>query len=199
MKLYLNATSPFARWVLVCALEWGIENLELVWVDPWAVPDQLCQVNPFATVPVLQTDQGEALYESSVIVRYLLPAAIIDELPGLQRWALGKMLLETAFRYVSWQRYQPSDGLDHPLLGRTYQTLERVLSTLTAADLPPAPERSPDLASLQLAVGLDYLAWRCPALVTGCLPTPLSDRLASYQARSSFRQTRPTVLAPPPQ
>ncbi|MBE0509057.1 MAG: glutathione S-transferase, partial [Marinospirillum sp.] len=34
MKLFLNATSPYARFVRVVALEKGLKP-ELVWVDPW--------------------------------------------------------------------------------------------------------------------------------------------------------------------
>jgi glutathione S-transferase len=193
MKLYLNATSPFARWVLVCALESAIDPLELVWVNPWEVPADLRSLNPFSTVPVLQTDTGEALYESSLIVRYLIPAA--DSLATLQALALGKLLLETAFRHVVLQRDQPQDTSPHPLIAQTQQTLARVLQTLIPEDLPIGV---PDPASLQLAVGLDYLGWRQPNLLAANLSSVMHDRLAIYQARSSFQLTDPTVLAAHP-
>jgi glutathione S-transferase len=197
MKLYLNATSPFARWVLVCALEYAIDPLELVWVNPWEVPEDLRSLNPFSTVPVLQTDTGEALYESSLIVRYLIPT--VDHLATYQSLALGEMLLETAFRHVVLQRDQPSDTLPHPLIAQTQQTLARVLQTLTPEDLPiVTPPDRPDLASLQLAVGLDYLGWRRPNLLAADLPPALHDRLATYQSRSSFQLTDPMVLAAHP-
>jgi glutathione S-transferase len=203
MQLYLNATSPFARWILIGALEYEIKDIDLIWVNPWELPAQLCQLNPFATVPLLQLANGQALYESSLIMRYLFPPPSVEAWDNLQRLALGKMLLETAFRYVSWQhvswqRDQPEDGPVHPLLDRANQTLVRVLSQMTLADLPPVVDR-PDLASLQLAVGLDYLAFRCPELITAGLASALHDRLIEYQARSSFVYTKPTALAQAPQ
>jgi glutathione S-transferase len=197
MKLYLNATSPFARWVLVCALEYAIDPLELVWVNPWEVPADLRSCNPFATVPVLQTDTGQALYESSLIVRYLIPTA--DNLATYQSLALGKLLLETAFRHVVLQRDQPSETLPHPLIAQTAQTLARVLQTLTVEDLPIVdPNERPGLASLQLAVGLAYLGWRQPELFTANLSLAMHDRWATYPARPSFQLTDPTILAAQP-
>lgn len=53
-------------------------------------------------------------------------------------------------------------------------------------------------ASLQLAVGLDYLGWRSPDLLSANLSPEMHDRLATYQARSSFQLTHPTVLAAHP-
>jgi glutathione S-transferase len=204
MKLYLNQTSPFARWVLICALEWAIADLELSWVNPWEVPDLLTQVNPFSTVPVLQIHSGEALYESSLIVRYLMPVSSTDSrtesLAELQRLALGKMLMETAFRHISLKRYAPVDGPPHPLIHQTQQGLARVLQTMTAQDLPCCfePDR-PDWASLQLAVSLDYLAFRCPSLLTSSASEALQHQLSSYQSRRSFGLTTPNALAAQPQ
>ncbi|MCU0549905.1 MAG: glutathione S-transferase N-terminal domain-containing protein [Leptolyngbya sp. Prado105] len=198
MKLYLNNTSPFARWVLVCGLEYVIPTLELVWVDPWATPANLTRVNPFSTVPVLQLDQGEALYESSSIVRYLIPTAA-PSLRELQRLALGKMLLETAFRHVSLKRNSLIDGPPHPLIEQTYQGLTRVLQGLSTENLPSfAPTEIPDIASLQLSVGLDYIAFRCPDLLTACADRSLQERLLMYQSRPSFALTTSLALTAQP-
>jgi glutathione S-transferase len=198
MKLYLNNTSPFARWVLVCGLEYAIPELELRWVDPWATPETLTQVNPFSTVPVLQLNQGEALYESSLIVRYLIPTASAS-LRELQRLALGKMLIETAFRHVSLKRNSLIDVPPHPFIQQTYRGLTRVLQNLSSEDLPGfAPEEIPDVASLQLSIGLDYIAFRCLDLFTSCVDRSLQEVLLTYQARLSFTLTTPLALTTQP-
>ena len=59
MKLYLNKASPYARLALVVAHEKGLANdLELQWVDPWALAAEFLAVAPLARVPVLVTDDG---------------------------------------------------------------------------------------------------------------------------------------------
>ncbi|BAS55006.1 glutathione S-transferase family protein [Leptolyngbya boryana NIES-2135] len=198
MKLYLNTTSPFARWVLVCALEYAVPDLELIWVNPWDTPETLTRVNPFSTVPVLQMNQTEALYESSIIVRYLIPASIAQSpsLQELQRLALGKMLLETAFRHTSLKRYAPAGLPPHPLIEQTERGLTRVLQTLSVQDLPSfSAQQRPDVASLQIAIALDYISFRCPDLFVSSVAQSLQEQLHAYQLRPSFEFTTPSALA----
>jgi glutathione S-transferase len=201
MKLYLNTTSPFARWVLVCALEYAVPDLELIWVNPWDTPETLTRVNPFSTVPVLQINQTEALYESSIIVRYLIQTSIAQapSLQELQRLALGKMLLDTAFRHTSLKRYTPVGLPPHPFIEQTERGLTRVLQTLSVQDLPSfSAQERPDLASLQVAIGLDYIAFRCPDLFVSSVAQPLQEQLRTYQLRLSFELTTPSALAVQP-
>jgi glutathione S-transferase len=201
MKLYLNTTSPFARWVLVCALEYAVPDLELIWVNPWDTPETLTRVNPFSTVPVLQINQAEALYESSIIVRYLTQTSISQSpsLQEFQRLALGKMLLETAFRHTSLKRYAPVGLPPHPFIEQTERGLMRVLQTLSVQDLSSfSAQERPDLASLQVAIGLDYIAFRCPDLFVSSVAQSLQEQLRTYQLRPSFELTTPSALAAQP-
>ncbi|WP_017655542.1 glutathione S-transferase family protein [Fortiea contorta] len=195
MKLYLNDTSPFARLILICALEYNIKEMELIWVDPWTMPTNLLAINPFSTVPVLQLDNGDVLYESSIIANYLTvnstPATLLD----YQRLALGKMLIETAFRHVSLARYSPENATLHPFIARTEQVIKQVLQALSERDLPKfSAEVTPDLASLQLAVALDYLVFRLPNLVEAYLPITVKEQLSYFQLRRSFALTTPAIL-----
>jgi glutathione S-transferase len=110
------------------------------------------------------------------------------------------MLMETAFRHVSLQRYDRNVDQPHPLIAQTDQGLSRVLQRLVITDLPDGgAAASPDAANLQLAVALDYLHFRRPDLLTAALAPALHDRLARYQARPSFSRTTPMALAVQPQ
>ena len=93
MKLYFSPASPFARKVLITAIELGIDD-KIERIDAPTTPidpkADLAAVNPLAKLPTLMTDDGEALYDSSVVCEYLasefggealLPAA------GRARWA----------------------------------------------------------------------------------------------------------------
>jgi glutathione S-transferase len=202
MKLYLNETSPFARWVLICTIEYCLYDLQLIWVNPWENPDILQDVNPFSTVPTLVTDQGHVIYESYFIVQYLVNylnqgnrSSLEIDLERLQRSALGKMLMETIFRQVSLCRYTPENEPFHPFVDRFHQTIERVVKSISQQDLPIfSTDRIPDFSSLQLAVALDYLAFRHPKLMASSMPEFLGQHLSHYQSRPSFIMTQPTEL-----
>ena len=72
MQLFLNTTSPFARVARVVALEKGLaDQLELVWCDPWNNYPALLAQHPQARIPVLVTDDGQAIAESLLIAQYL--------------------------------------------------------------------------------------------------------------------------------
>ncbi|NWO06368.1 MAG: glutathione S-transferase N-terminal domain-containing protein, partial [Alteromonadaceae bacterium] len=47
MELYLNQTSPYARVARICAIEKQLsQDVNLVWVDPWADDTALLIANP---------------------------------------------------------------------------------------------------------------------------------------------------------
>ncbi|WP_198534604.1 glutathione S-transferase N-terminal domain-containing protein [Salinivibrio kushneri] len=58
MELYLNTTSPYARVVRICAIEKQLDDVKLIWVDPWADDNALLTANPNGKIPVLVTDRG---------------------------------------------------------------------------------------------------------------------------------------------
>ena len=70
MKLLYSLTSPYARKVRIVAAEKriAIDLEQVVLADPdCPVP----QYNPLGKIPVLVMDDGDSLYDSSVIVDYL--------------------------------------------------------------------------------------------------------------------------------
>ncbi len=69
-KLILSLTSPYARRVRMTALENKID-FEVVVDVPWNEDTGVIKLNPMGKVPVWVTSDGEAIYDSRVIVEYL--------------------------------------------------------------------------------------------------------------------------------
>lgn len=70
MKLYNTPTSPFGRKVLITSIEKDLDKK--IEVLPARAPEaELPKKNPLDKLPVLVTDDGEVLIESSLICEYL--------------------------------------------------------------------------------------------------------------------------------
>jgi len=89
MQLWYAPSSPFSRKVRVAAHELGLtDRIELIPVNPWT-DARLRALNPLSKVPTLVLDQGDVLFESSVICEYL---DALDDSPrlhpasGFERW-----------------------------------------------------------------------------------------------------------------
>jgi glutathione S-transferase len=75
MKLYGNFVSPFFRMCVVTAIEAGIiGRMQLVdtEVKPGEVNASLEKLSPIGKIPVLETDHHRTIYDSRVIMEYLL-------------------------------------------------------------------------------------------------------------------------------
>lgn len=191
MKLYLNATSPYARLVRVVALEKGLQP-ELVWVDPWVNDPVLLAVNPALRIPALLTDAGICLSESLLIALHLdqqadpgslLPDAKRDEV--LQLAGIGQGLMDAAFGTVINRKFQGTGVDDTPLGQRRLAAMQQSLARLdTLVDGLTAVS----LGSLVVTVALDYLSFRLPEL----------DWQQRYPALAAQQQTllqRPSLQA----
>ena len=118
MKLFYADPSPFARKVRVVAHETGqVAKLELVTapVNPVEPNKDVAKHNPLVKVPTLITDDGETLFDSSVICQYL------DSLHGG-----AKLVPERgAARWKALRLEALADGMtDAGILSR-YETLLR--------------------------------------------------------------------------
>ena len=69
MQLLVSPTSPFARKVRVMLIEKDISEdvVEVVYANPWTNLAGLIDHNPLNKVPVFIEDNGDKIYESSVI------------------------------------------------------------------------------------------------------------------------------------
>lgn len=196
MKLYLNETSPFARFVLICIMEYELDQPELIWVNPWEWEPALVEKNPFSMVPVLLTESNDTLYESSIIVKYLTKHKTSHSSFNEYQWeGFSKILLETAFRHVSLARYSPKEGKDHPFIVRTERMLQSALGSVSTFPLSSTEDGIYPLGALQLATALDYIDFRLPSLSKKYLSKKISAEMNIIRKRPSFVKTNAENIA----
>jgi glutathione S-transferase len=199
MKLFLNKTSPYARLVLVTAMEAGLtERVELVWVEPWNDPKELLEVNPLAKVPALLTDDRVALMESGGICDYLvmlaqredlMPSRLDARTDTLRRLGLARAAIDCAFGAVIQRRF--SDGETTTLAQRWLNALPRAAAALDRLCGSRLDIRQPDLGDLATAVAFDYVAFRLPDVVWRENAPALSAMVETLTARPSFKTSEP--------
>ncbi|RMH83247.1 glutathione S-transferase [Pseudomonas sp. AOB-7] len=200
MQLIYAAASPFARKVRVLAFETGllarIELLDTA-VLPTTLNERVNALNPLGKIPVLLSDDGEALYDSRVICEYLDTlhggARLLPQddtrWPVLRLAALADGLMDAALlaRYEKAVRQaeQQSQAWLEGQLGK----VQRALAELERqADRLQGPV---DLAQIGVACALGYLDFRFADL----------DWRAAHPALSRFQQAfaqRPSMLASAP-
>ena len=81
MQLIYAAASPFARKVRVLAAETGLlDRIELLdtAVMPTTLNERVNALNPLGKIPVLLTDDDEALYDSRVICEFADHPAVVQ-------------------------------------------------------------------------------------------------------------------------
>ena len=125
MKLYYTDWSPFARKVLVAAIERGLEDeIELVPADIGFAEGtlkvketELSSYNPSGRVPTLLTESGKTIFDSTVIVNYLdgigrAPPIIPDDyrlrVAALRLNALVDEVID-AMRHLSFENRRPEE------------------------------------------------------------------------------------------
>lgn len=193
MKLYLNATSPYARVVRIALLEKQLEDIcTLVWVEPWASPDVLLAVNPGAKVPVLEISPHLAVSETLLILDYLeahYPAIALypDRAQTLHWLGLGQGLIDAAFATVISLKHE-TESASSLLSQRRLQAIERLLAALDQ-DLPAPADHSITISQIMVAVALDYLAFRLPDIQWQPQYPALAQWYHEILARESFCQT----------
>jgi len=111
MKLYGDLLSPFVRMSMVTAHEVGlgsrvehiVEN-----TNPAKVNERLAALSPIGKIPILETDHGQGVYDSRVIMEYLCHVAGNTALipnDGVKRFrvltlqALGQGMADAAVAY----------------------------------------------------------------------------------------------------
>jgi glutathione S-transferase len=196
MRLYLNKASPYARLVVVVAHEKNLaDRIELLWTDPWASEAALLAVTPFAKVPVLVAEDGDALVESTCICEYLdsigsgpvlLPREGTARLVCLRKYGLGRNLIDAAFGAVIQKRY--GAGADAFLEARWRSAAARTVPWLERL---PSPESEPDLGDFAIMVALSYLDFRMEELDWRASAPRLAAWFATASTRESIRSTAP--------
>jgi len=200
MKLVGSSTSPFVRKARIALAEKRIEY-EFVLANPFDPVAHIAQWNPLGKVPVLLTDDGGAIYDSSVIVEYLDTVSPVGRLipePGRQRvqvkrWeALADGLLDAATLVVLEGR-RPAKQQNRESIDRNSGKVSEALR-VAAHDLGERAWCAGDsysLADIALGCALGYLDFRFPDLGWRAQYPNLVRHADKLFKRASFQASAP--------
>ncbi len=202
MRLFTSPTSPFARKVSVILHETGLlPGVELVAASGTPVAPGTMPVshNPLGKLPVLEREDGPALYDSRVICRYLdqvADAGLYPEAPRLWETltleATGDGMMDAALLMVYEERVRPEDLRFPDWVEGQWGKLVRALDALE--DRWIAHLAGP-LDAGQIAVGcaLGYLDFRLAARDWRAGRPALAAWEARFAARPAMAATRPAA------
>jgi glutathione S-transferase len=198
MKLYGTLTSPYVRKVRVLLREKGLAA-DFIEANPAAATSLVPTLNPLGKVPVLVRDDGEVLFDSSMIVEYLDTLAEPRLLPPegevrwqVQRWhAFANGLIEAVIARLLETR-RPAAQQSAERIAREEQRIAHALAWAEAQPRGRAYllEDRLTLADLVLAVALEYLDFRYPHPWRERHPR-LAHWLAGLSTRPALAETQP--------
>jgi glutathione S-transferase len=201
VKLVASLTSPFARKIRIMLLEKSIAcelQVDIPWNSDTHVPDH----NPLGKVPVLITDNGDAVYDSRVIAQYLdtLPAMpkLIPDDPvariAVLRWeALADGISDAAaLIFLERHRRTPAQQNEDWVTRQSLKIkqglaeMERLLYGYSWC----AGEKF-SLADIAVGCALGYLTLRAPERTWRSQHPTLAALADTLAMRHSFQQTMP--------
>lgn len=136
-RLIISTTSPYARKARIAALEKNIE-VEIVIDVPWNEDTGVIALNPLGKVPVLVTEDGEALYDSRVIVEYfdsfpgtkLFPEKAEERLKVKHLEALADGIMDASLVLFAERRKRPAELQYQWWMDRQFGKVHRGLNHL---------------------------------------------------------------------
>ncbi|NBZ89579.1 glutathione S-transferase family protein [Stagnihabitans tardus] len=195
--LHWSPRSPYVRKVMVALHEKGMADQVTrvrTPVDPMAPLVGFLPTNPLSKIPTLETDEGQVLFDSHVICRWvdrngrggpvLFPGDLIDE----RNEALGTGLIDVALPWLVETRLRP-EALRSQALVEGWRTKMNAVLDWLEARMPDLQARSFDIGHLSIGVALCYLDFRFGA-EEWCKGRPLlSAWHAGFSERPSVRAT----------
>jgi glutathione S-transferase len=165
MKLRYSAASPFARKVVIVGHVLGLaDRIELVGAeeDPG---DVLRSRNPLNKIPMLLTDDGQAIFDSRVIVEFLdhlagggrvIPAESAARFDTLTLQALADGISEAAVLIVYEGRYRNAEHYSERWISHQQVKIDTALDHLESR----VPGNGADVGTIALACALGFLDLR---------------------------------------
>ena len=199
MKLLASKTSPYARKVRVILAEKQLPH-EFVEESAWNADSTVPRFNPLNKIPVLVTDDGTCLYDSTVITEYLEPLGAPSFLPpsGLERAkvrrdeALGNGIAD-AGSAIFLERKREAARQDPAWMARQRSKIDAGIAAL-AQELGGRPFLRGDAVSLgdvSCACALLWLEFRLPEIAWRRQHPELGRWVERLESRPSFSSTRP--------
>lgn len=207
MKLIGTLTSPFVRKVRIVLVEKRIDY-EFEIDIPWNEGTQVGHFNPLGKVPVLVLDDGEAVFDSRVIVEYLDTLTPVARLiPDIPRAKLQVKRLEAladgicdAAALVVMEKRRPLEKQSEEWVARQHKKVAHGLQLL-ALELGEKNwfvGESFSLADIAAGCALGYLDLRFPESQWREDYPNLAKLKEKLLKRTGFADTIPQEITPPP-
>ena len=202
MKLFGTYTSPYVRKVRVVLAEKKLDY-QFVLEDVGAADTKIQEVNPLGKVPCLVMDDGDAIYDSSVIVEYLdtlspvgkLIPATGRERVEVRRWeALADGVMDAAILVRLEQTKRPAKQQSARWIKLQMSKVEAGLKAMAAelGDKPFCNGNQYSLADIAVVCALGWLALRFPQIDWRETYPNLAKLCDKLSERASFKDTQPT-------
>lgn len=198
MKLLYQTHSPYARKVLVAAHEMGMaDRLHVVHheTSPLARNDDVFALNPLGKVPVLISDDGEAIFDSCVICEYLdalhdgaklIPTDPLPRYRALRHQAMAMGIADAGIA-VRWETERRPEAVRWAPL-RDGQ-LQKISAACDFLEAHLDERKAIDIGDIALATALSWIEFRCVYAFQQARPR-LSSWYAQFCARPSMVATR---------
>ncbi|MEH6629909.1 MAG: glutathione S-transferase N-terminal domain-containing protein [Halopseudomonas aestusnigri] len=183
MQLCFSPTSPYARKVLMVAMEKGLENeLEVIPMATFTTESDIWNKNPLGKVPALSTREGTVLCDSPVICDYLDSLSEGNPLvprSGEARWqtnnfhALADGIMDASIQRTVERRQRPAGMQWDEWHKRQSMKIDKTLQFFESALTEGKFAKIFGIGEITLACALGYLDFRyadenwrkdCPAL-----------------------------------
>jgi glutathione S-transferase len=166
-----SPNSPFGRKVVVAINLLGMgSKVSTQPADTTSVLDTLRKENPLGKIPTLITEDGQALYDSRVIIeflndldgRHLLIPQGAQKMEVLRQQAMADGIMDAAILKVYEARFRPAELHVPAWLEHQQGKIDRALDAAQtqAASNPVAIGSTPHIGHITLACALGYLDFR---------------------------------------
>lgn len=164
-KILYSSASPYSAKVRMAAAYAGIA-LEAVPTDTSAQGAELLAANPLGKIPVLVADDGEAVFDSRVIIQHLnrlsgnglFPRNPAKRLEAERLEALADGICDCLLAHVYERRSRPEDKVHAPWLDKQWSKVVRALDMLNAN--PPKLPKKISAGQIALRATIGYMDLR---------------------------------------
>ena len=214
MKLINNGPSPFGRKVMIALSEKGLA-FDIEWDIPWHKDTTVPHYNPLEQLPILISDNGEKVYESSYILAWLerhypLPALLPADEDDLLRVKLLQVLsvgVMDAVQKMTFELARPIKYQSTEWIDRQKRKVSGGIKELSKLIGEREYAVGDALSHADLEIGsvlghLDFLSRNVPFLRDfvendirwrSCYPN-LSRYIDKLESRPSFQQASPFMV-----
>lgn len=199
MKLYGDLVSPFVRMAMVTVHECNLQDrvqLERELVKPFEENERLAALSAIGKIPILVTEHGHAVYDSRVIMEYLVHASGHKEMlpdDGVKRFrtltlqALGQGLAEAAVALRYETAIRPAELKWNDLVNRLETRLAAIVADLEKNWVSDFEQVN--AGSIAVAVALCYIDFRLANFTWRASAPRLQAAIEAIVDRDSFKRT----------